>query len=609
MGAEHGHGRGRVAGLAVLAVGSLLLAGCASIPDSGDVEPVKASQQDDSQVRVYAVPPSSNASPSEIVDGFLEAMTSDDPNFDMARKYLTRGTARQWRPEDGTTVLREAPDRGQPAQPVTAGTTGVSYPLLGTEIATVDAAHVYHPMQPAKYRAPLHLVQEKSGGHKEWRIDGLPKGLVLGNSDFQRNYRSVDKYYFASDRDWLVADPVFIRQRIDPTTRMDPVTQAVNVLLQGPTQWLGPVVKTAFPRGTQLRKGTRSLEFDDRDALKVPLNARARTATAPQCKQMAAQLYFTVRDLTSTPVDQVELESGGSSLCTIDGDEAGAYAPSGTQSDSGAAYYLDASGRLARLKGRKDDVPVPGPFGDGAAKLGSVAVALDQGRAAGVTQDGRSLYVASIAGSADLRDPLVTSHGQSTADRLSAPSWDGTGDLWIADRDPQARRLLRIQNGAGTPQEVPVEGLDGRRIEGLRVSADGVRMALLLKQGSGTSLVIGRIEEHGSGAHATAAVVALKAVAPQMQTVTAVSWAGPSRLVIVGQQPGGVQQVLFIQADGSTTDASVLPGLNQVTAIAAGNDDNQPIVAVSDDAGIVRLPSGGNWQALVKDGSSPVYPG
>lgn len=84
---------------------------------------------------------------------------------------------------------------------------------------------------------------------------------------------------------------------------------------------------------------------------------------------------------------------------------------------------------------------------------------------------------------------------------------------------------------------------------------------------------------------------------------------GPSRLVVVGKEAGGVQQVSYIQTDGSTAAAGVLPGLNQVTGIAAADDEQQPLVADSDDAGIVRLPTGANWQTMVKEGSSPVYPG
>ena len=58
---------------------------------------------------------------------------------------------------------------------------------------------------------------------------------------------------------------------------------------------------------------------------------------------------------------------------------------------------------------------------------------------------------ASITQKVDPGDPLVTSNGRTTTDRLSAPSWDSRGDLWVADRDPDNPRLLRFANGAGEP--------------------------------------------------------------------------------------------------------------------------------------------------------------
>lgn len=106
-----------------------------------------------------------------------------------------------------------------------------------------------------KYSKAVHLTKDAKSG--QWRIDDLPQGVVMGESDFQRNYMSVNKYYFASNtsvgassQPIAVADPVFVRRRVDP------VTQMVRSLLNGPTSWLGPVVRSSFPTGTALRKGS-----------------------------------------------------------------------------------------------------------------------------------------------------------------------------------------------------------------------------------------------------------------------------------------------------------------------------------------------------------------
>ena len=93
-----------------LACAGVLLAGCASMPDSGDLRGVESTPRQDTQVRVFALPPRENASPAEIVQGFLEALTSDDPQYETARKYLTGKASHQWRPERSTTVLDDRPE-------------------------------------------------------------------------------------------------------------------------------------------------------------------------------------------------------------------------------------------------------------------------------------------------------------------------------------------------------------------------------------------------------------------------------------------------------------------------------------------------------------------
>ncbi|MFH8931696.1 LpqB family beta-propeller domain-containing protein [Streptomyces pristinaespiralis] len=601
---------------ALLGCSGVLLAGCASMPDSGDVHAVKASQRADSQVRVYAVPPRKDATPDEIVTGFLEAMTSDDTNFDTARSYLTPEASEKWQPEESTTVLASAPDPGVPV-PGRRDNPGMSYPLLGRHIATVDAQHAYQPVTPSEYRRTIHLSQKAGPDGKQWRIDSLPAGLLLGASDFERNYRSVNKYYFASGRDVVVADPVYIRQRQDPVTRMDPVTQAVKALLEGPTSWLKPVVESRFPTGTEmkLKDGATSLSFDDRNGLKVPLDDKASNVGRTQCMKMAAQIMFTIKDLSAARLEQVELlRSNGSQLCVMSAGQAEGYAPDHSSGRPDNQYFVDSKRRLALLAAGATEAGEPqnvaGPFGDGRLALDAVGVARDEHKAAVVAGDFSRLYVASIVSDSRLPDPVITSAGKGPDNGLTAPSWDGRGDLWVADRDPDGPALKRLPNGSDAPEEVRiVPGLDGARIQAVRVSADGARIALLLTEGGSTTLKIGRVERHGDSDDPVVTVTELRPAAPQMEAVTAVSWAGPSRLVVVGKEAGGVQQVRYIQTDGSTVPKGILPGLNQVKSVAASDDESQPLVAYSQEDGIVRLPAGANWQTLVKEGTAPVYPG
>ncbi|MDF3143705.1 MULTISPECIES: LpqB family beta-propeller domain-containing protein [unclassified Streptomyces] len=613
MGADREGGARRTPGRAVAyaACGAVLLAGCASMPDSGDLRGVESTPRQDTQVRVFAMPPHEDASSSEIVSGFLEALTSDDPDYEIARKYLTKEASDKWRPLLSTTVLADGPG----AEAERAGgrdeTDNLSYTLSGTKVATVDAQQSYAPAS-GDYSEPMHLTRDKKT--RQWRIDVPPRGVVMGKSDFQRNYMSVDKYYFATNTTLgtfphtaAVADPVYVRRNVDPMTQM------VRSLLAGPTSWLNPVVRSSFPTGAALKDSGTSLTPNDQNILTVSLNDKAARVGLAQCNEMAAQLLFTLQNLTPT-VDEVELKAGGRQLCELTENLAEDVATRGSVERADYLYFLDAKHHLVRLAAATHDTkpdPVPGALGEGDTQLGSVAVSRDEDMAAGVGRDGKELYVGALVSGEPLGEPELTSAGPTADERLSAPSWDAEGDLWVADRDPDNPRLLLLKDGGGDPLVVKTPpGLEGR-IESVRVAADGVRIALVVERGDKSSLLIGRVErsEDGkAGERSAVSVHELRSATPQLEEVTAMSWAGDSRLVVVGREQGGVQTMRYVQVDGSTPEGPAPEALSGVKEITASEDARLPLVGYSED-GIVRLPSGTQWEKVVTDGTAPVYPG
>ncbi|MFF4492370.1 LpqB family beta-propeller domain-containing protein [Streptomyces sp. NPDC001544] len=611
MGADHEGGvrRRPVRAVVYAACGVVLLAGCASMPDSGDLRDVESTPRQDTQVRVFAMPPAEGAQPWEIVQGFLEALTSDDPHYDTARKYLTPDAARHWRPEQSATVLADGPDIEPDGRPGGRANTGSrSYTLAGDSVATLDEHQAYAPAD-SPYSKKVRLALDAKT--KQWRISGLPQGVVMGQSDFQRNYKSVNKYYFASNtsigatgQPVAVADPVFVREGVDP------MTQVVRSLISGPTTWLSSVVRSSFPTGAALRKGTASLTPDDQNKLTVPLNGKASHVGTVRCAEMATQLLFTLRDMAPV-VDTVELRGAdGRRLCDLGEGQAEHTTWDAAAKSPEYLYFLDDKHRVVRMAGHSGGTsaaPVPGALGEAGKELRSVAVSRDERTAAGVGIDGKSLYVASLSPGSPLGDPLVTSQGATEHDRLTTPSWDARGDLWVADRDPHRPRLLLLEQGRGEPVSVQTPELPGR-IKDVRVAADGVRMALVVEKGDKQSLLVGRIERDERSAGHSVSVTELRSVTPELEQVTAISWAGDSRLVVAGQEHGGVLQMRYVQIDGSTPDGPAPAALSGVRAITASEDDQLPLVAYSED-GIVRLPSGAQWQKVVKEGSAPVYPG
>jgi hypothetical protein len=568
---------------------------------------VESTPRQETQVRVFAVPPGEDAPPSEIVQGFLEALTSDDPHYKTARQYLTGQAAKTWRPEVSATVLTDGP--GAKPEPGGGGeaTGEISYMLTGTKVATVDAQQAYAPATGA-YGRSVHLTQDAK---RQWRIDALPQGVVMGESDFQRNYMSVSKYYFASNtsatasnaQPTAVADPVYVRRRVEP------MTQVVSSLLKGPTRWLGPVVRSSFPTGTALAKDAGALTPDDQNRLTVPLNDKAAGIGANRCQEMAAQILFTLRNL-SPAVDEVGLRAGGSELCSLTQGEADAAATRSSARQPDYLYFVDGEHRLVRIpagnSGTKPD-PAPGALGEGETALRSVAVSRDEHTAAGVSLDGRSLYVGSLVSGGSLGEPVLRSQGRAEKNRLTTPSWDADDGLWVADRDPDHPRLVLFQEGKGDPVEVRMPNLGGR-IQSVRVAADGVRIALVVEKGGKKTLLVGLIErDERPGAKPAVSVAELRSATPELEEVTTMSWAGDSRLVVVGREHGGVEQMRYVQVDGSTPDVPAPAALTGVKEVTAAEDDQLPLVAYSVD-GIVRLPSGEQWQK-VTEGTAPVYPG
>jgi hypothetical protein len=98
--------RSRVLAVASAAlVAALALAGCASIPSSGPVqpgEPVLAEPPNDFDI--LADPPATGATQADILNGFLNAAQSPRENYQIAREYLTPTFADEWDPGAGATV-------------------------------------------------------------------------------------------------------------------------------------------------------------------------------------------------------------------------------------------------------------------------------------------------------------------------------------------------------------------------------------------------------------------------------------------------------------------------------------------------------------------------
>src|SRR5215207_9383804 len=101
-------GRGRWA--LVGAIGLMLTTACAEIPTSGEVvEGDSVSEQLPVVVGFEPNPPPPGATETGIVQGFLDAMASYEPQYSTAREFLTPDAQAVWTPSEAMTIYSATP--------------------------------------------------------------------------------------------------------------------------------------------------------------------------------------------------------------------------------------------------------------------------------------------------------------------------------------------------------------------------------------------------------------------------------------------------------------------------------------------------------------------
>src|SRR5690606_37990619 len=88
-----------------------------------------------------------------------------------------------------------------------------------------------------------------------------------------------------------------------------------------------------------------------------------------------------------------------------------------------------------------------GPFGTGALEFTRPAVSLDGNDVAGLSTDARELW----AGPLDEKAKAIQLYEGT---KLSSPSWDRNGDLWVVDNTADGARLLVFNKGKGKAVQV-----------------------------------------------------------------------------------------------------------------------------------------------------------
>ncbi|WP_052542561.1 hypothetical protein [Cryobacterium roopkundense] len=164
------------AGRAVVTVltAALVLSGCAGIPREGGVRAGQPDIIDESPAQVFLPSrPQKDASAQSILLGFVDAASSPESNYAIAREFLTSDFSSSWDPTAGVTVDDGA---GRVATEIDAQNIEVTL----TPTAEVSARGEFREVDPI----PVTLDYQFRQVDGQWRISAAPNGTVIDETTF-----------------------------------------------------------------------------------------------------------------------------------------------------------------------------------------------------------------------------------------------------------------------------------------------------------------------------------------------------------------------------------------------------------------------------------------
>ena len=463
----------------VLAAAVLLLAaltGCVQVPTAGPIEKIEGRQEAcQSCVNVEVAPPAAGDDPRQIVEAYLRATSNYQPNYSVARQFLTEAAAESWSPEDGVSIYSAK-----------LGGSGESVTLEGRLVGSLAPDRTY-TAQDTPLSENFGLIQEDG----EWRIDQPPPGLMVAKYSFDRFYQAY-QVYFIGNGSSLVPERIYL-----PTLR-NPANVAsalMTALLAGPSKWMEPTVDTAIPAETSLSVDSVTIT---NSIAEVALNEAVLTLPDSLRSQMAAQIVFTLKQAPGVKgvlitVNQQRyrvLESDPASLVIAVDAFSPEIDPVPVVSDD--QLYAVSAG-MVHLVNTTTDPPEPSPIEGDLGKRGaganSLAVSVTGTDLAVVTQNRTVLRRAATA------TGQVTTLASGLSELLR-PQFTRYGEVWALGRQGGQQRMWMWtvdQNNDETRIDVNAPVLDQAEVTAFKISPAGSRIALVRKTRTGFELGLARI--------------------------------------------------------------------------------------------------------------------
>jgi hypothetical protein len=597
------HRRRLAAAAAGLAV--LLLGACATVPDSGSVQPgtgaaaaAAAAVGQGYLLQPITRKPGPGWAPAQIVSGFLDATASFAGDYAAARQFLAPGTP--WHPNGFAAVVIGAhpsfvpnPCRCRPQPPTQANASMATVQVRDNQLATVTSGGQYEA-NPEGVTYTWNFQLRKIRG--QWRItDNVPSPPPLYEPDFHRVYLPRELFFVSGDGASLVPDPVFVPLQ---ATAVAVARQLVTALKAGPPGWLYGATSTALHGIPAAASVTMSA-----GTATVDLHVSAALARGLNLPQIMSQLVWTLAGPSfaqSAIVQSVQLDINGyphSSASWSGGrpQADGITLLSLPRIAAGQPLYSVAShGVLQKLAaGTLAATRIPVRAGDGQTALGPVAVS-PGGRyvAWATTQSGQGVYYGLLKSGARLA--RWTPHG-----RVTSVSWAANGSLWVV----AGGEVWMLQPGH---QPDPLGGVPNGRVVSMQVAPDGVRAALIVKGGDGTQLRLGAIQYFPTGTSlGPVSMRTTVSIGTDVPDPAQLAWYDPDDLIVLSTSQAGPQLQEVPVNGGDATQIVPAAGTQSISSAGPAN----PLVAGL-TGGSLALTSSLNstWTTRKDAGLYPTYP-
>lgn len=612
-------------GRAALAVAVLVGAtGCAQIPTESGVSGRPIGEIDSGDVFFKATGPRAGATPQEIVDGYIFAQADLTDNWQVAREFMTAEASAKWNPNHGVSIYSgdvelkvaealsdsageesaggesesaESKDSEPTGEPAGEGeTSGSERPVDPAKIDPDDSSivsvvisgkakssgsvdsvgHFTEALSGANFDQTYELVRDAQG---EWRVDSVSEGIIMSVSNFQSVYRAASVYFLTADQKFLVPEVRWV-------PRVKSETYAVTALLAGPSPWLRDAVHTAIPESTRLMYDSVSTEAGQ---AVVNLSSEVLSAQATQRALIVSQLEAT---LTKLPGIRSVLVESNSIVMEKDVD------PNLIKDPILATSPLVlVDNTLKQLNGRvADELPGVGSL----SKYHPTALALMNDVGQGVFLDGEQL-IREIPNAKDETDVLL--QGAS----LVAPSIDRFGWVWSGESRQvgKSEGVLSVVASPDEKIEVSVPWLSGRRVNALRVSHDGARLAVISTDGSSPQIDVAGISRDDK--NRPVGVSDPIAVGGQLAGASFLQWVDESTLGVIGHS--ATSDGLGFYSVPLSGKSELIAPVEQVTSLGIGRGLRSVFVSTEDGRILTRSSSGSTWTELVNNATLPTFPG